>query len=567
MKKERTLAFILSLALALGLAACGGDGKSGTTDGVSGTAAEKLSQEPSQKVSAAAEETKGAGQGSSDELVVAMTKDENTLTPFTYVTGTPGFDVMRFLYDSLFTIDANNEAVPWMVEDEYTVNEDFTEFTVTLKDGQRWHDGEPVTAEDVKFTFDYVRTQSTGRWITIASAVKEIAVSGNEITFTLAEPNPSFIRDGLADMRIIAKHKYDGVEDGTTVDNMGSGPYRLAEYVTGEYYTLEAVDDYFRGTPTVKTIRMPIVTDSSVTQQMLLSGEIAAFTGTITPEVVDTFEAAEDVELLQSEGFASTLLLFNCERAPFDNAKFRTALSQAINLDELVEQVYLDMAEKGTAGHVKEGLAEYVAGLDYVYDVDGANALLDELGYTERDGDGMRLALDGAEMDLEFLVYSGSTLRIRMAEIISMQFEKIGVRATVTSLDADTVDAMVWPGFDVASGRDFDLSMWGWSAPVVQKSGVIITMCDSDPTLGGDNLGGYVNPDFDALAAEYLASADTEFRRETNEKLQRMAAADTPFITLLFSDNISAVNTSAYDGWVTAAGTCAFNVFSFLPQQ
>ena len=118
MKKERTLAFILSLALALGLAACGGDGKSGTTDGVSGTAAEKLSQEPSQKVSAAAEETKGAGQGSSDELVVAMTKDENTLTPFTYVTGTPGFDVMRFLYDSLFTIDANNEAVPWMVEDE-----------------------------------------------------------------------------------------------------------------------------------------------------------------------------------------------------------------------------------------------------------------------------------------------------------------------------------------------------------------------------------------------------------------------------------------------------------------
>ena len=567
MKKERILAFILSLALVLGLAACGGDGKSGTTDGVSGTAAEKLSQEPSQRVSAAAEETKGAGQGSSDELVVAMTKDENTLTPFTYVTGTPGFDVMRFLYDSLFTIDANNEAVPWMVEDEYTVNEDFTEFTVTLKDGQKWHDGEPVTAEDVKFTFDYVRTQSTGRWITIASAVKEIAVSGNEITFTLAEPNPSFIRDGLADMRIIAKHKYDGVEDGTTVDNMGSGPYRLAEYVTGEYYTLEAVDDYFRGTATVKIIRMPIVTDSSVTQQMLLSGEIAAFTGTITPEVVDTFEAAEDVELLQSEGFASTLLLFNCERAPFDNAKFRTALSQAINLDELVKQVYLGMAEKGTAGHVKEGLAEYVAGLDYVYDVDGANALLDELGYTERDGDGMRLALDGAEMDLEFLVYSGSTLRIRMAEIISMQFEKIGVRATVTSLDADTVDAMVWPGFDVASGRDFDLSMWGWSAPVVQKSGVIITMCDSDPTLGGDNLGGYVNPDFDALAAEYLASSDTEFRRETNEKLQRMAAADTPFVTLLFSDNISAVNTSAYDGWVAAAGTCAFNVFSFLPQQ
>ncbi len=566
MKKDKIVAVLLSLALVLGLAACGGNGKADTSGGAE-DAAETAADAGSAEAKGTEPASQAGEQGRVEELTVAMTKDENTLTPFTYVTGTPGFDVMRFLYDSLFTVDADNEAVPWMVEDDYTVNEDHTVFTMTLKEGQKWHDGEPVTAEDVKFTFDYVKTQSAGRWITIASAVKDVAVSGNEITFTLAEPNPSFIRDGLADMRIIAKHLYEGETDGAAVENMGSGPYRLAEYVTGEYYTLEAVDDYFRGTPTVKTIRMPIVTDSSVTQQMLLSGEIAAFTGTVTPEVAATFEAEKDIELIRSEGFASTLLLFNCERAPFDNAKFRKALSMAVDLDELVEQVYLGMAAKGTAGHVKEGLAEYVAGLDYVHDIDGANALLDEIGYTERDGDGMRLALDGSEMDLEFLVYSGNTLRIRMAEILAMQFEKIGVRATVTSLDADTVDAMVWPDFDVASGRNFDLSMWGWSAPTVQKSGVIITMCHSDPAVGADNLGGYVNPDFDALADGYLASADLDFRKEANEKLQKLAAEDTPFVTLLFPDNLSAVNTSAYGGWVTAAGTGAFNIFSFLPQE
>ncbi len=561
MKKNKVLAVMLSLALVLGLSACGGDGEPENAGGKKAAAEEETGMKSTEG------DVSDPEAGTAEELTVAMTKDENTLTPFTYVTGTPGFDVMRFFYDSLFTIDASNDAVPWMVEDDYTVNEDHTVFTMTLKEGQKWHDGEPVTAEDVKFTFDYVRTQSAGRWIAIASAVKDVAVSGNEITLTLAEPNPSFIRDGLADLRIIAKHMYEGAADGTTVENMGSGPYRLAEYVTGEYYTLEAVDDYFRGTPKVKTIRMPIVTDVSVLQQMLLSGEIAAFTGTVTPEVVSAFEAARDVELIRSEGFASTLLLFNCERAPFDDARFREALSKAVNLDELVEQVCLGMAVKGTAGHVKEGLEEYVAGLDYVYDLDAANALLDEIGYTERDGDGMRLALDGSEMDLEFLVYSGNTLRIRMAEILAMQFEKAGVRATVTSLDADTVDAMVWPDFDVASGRDFDLSMWGWSAPTIQKSGVIITLCHSNPAVGADNLGGYVNPDFDALADEYLASADLDFRRTANERLQKMAAADTPFVTLLFSDNISAVNTSAYDGWTAAAGTCAFNVFSFLPQE
>lgn len=550
---KKIIACLMAAAMLVGACACGAKPQKETSQAGETKAAET-----------AAPETE-ASEKASDEFVVAMSSDQSTLTPFTYINGTPGFDVMRFMYDSLFTIDENNEASPWMVEDDYTVNEDFTVYKVTLKEGQTWHDGEAVTPEDVKFTFEYVLTQSLGRWIKIAKPVADISIEGNDITFTLEQPDPSFIRDGLADIRIIAKHMYEGVEDGTTVENMGSGAYKLAEYVPNEYYTLEANEGYFRGTPVIKTIQMPIISDASVRQQMLMAGEIATFTGTITPEVVDTFKAAENIDLLQSEGYASTLLLFNCERAPFDQADFRNALVHAIDFDTLIDQVYLGMATKGTAGHVKEGLEEFVPDLDYVYDVDAANALLDNLGYTERDADGMRLALDGSEMDLEFLVYSGSTLRIRMAEIISMQFAEIGVKATVTALDPDTVDAMVWPEFDVAQGRDFDLSMWGWSAPVVQKSGAIIALCHSDSTIGGDNLGGYVNADFDAIANEYLASADKDFRLEKNAELQKIAEDDMPFVTLLFSDNISAVNTDIYDGWVSAAGTYAFNVFSFLP--
>lgn len=501
-----------------------------------------------------------------ESLTIGMTKDQSTITPFTYINGTPGFDVMRFIYDSLFTIDENNEAVPWMVSDDYEISEDYKTYKVTLLDGIKWQDGEPLTPDDVKFTFEYVLTQENGRWIGIASGVDSIDINGNEITFRLNAPNPDFIRSGLADMRIVAKHVYEGVEDATTVPSMGSGAYKMTDYAADQYYTLEAFDEYFKGTPTVKTLQMPIISDSSVMQQSMISGEIAAYTGSISPEMIETYSSIENIDLVQTEGYVSTLLLFNCERTPFDEAEFRKALTYGIDLDEIIEQVCLGYADKGTAGYVKEGLAEYTEGLDYVYDPEKAIEMLDSIGYTELDENGMRLGKDGKEMDLELLVQSGNTTRTRTAELIAQQLGEIGVKVTVTSMESGSVDDKVWPEFDVSKGRDYDMAMWGWSAPVIQKAGAIVTACYSDYVQGGDNLGGYKNAEFDVMAEKYLSSEDVEERIELSHEMQTFAAEEAPFVTLFFMDTVSAVNTEQYNGWAEAKGTYAFNVFSFLPE-
>ena len=91
--------------------------------------------------------------GGAETLTIAITKDENTLAPFTYVSGT-GLTVNRLIYDTLMTTDTEDEIIPWMVEDDYEVV-DFKEYTFTLKDGQKFHNGNPVTAEDIKFSFEY----------------------------------------------------------------------------------------------------------------------------------------------------------------------------------------------------------------------------------------------------------------------------------------------------------------------------------------------------------------------------------------------------------------------------
>lgn len=502
-----------------------------------------------------------------DRLTVAMTKDQSTMTPFTYINGTPGFDVMRFTFDSLFTIDPDNNAVPWMVENEYEISEDYKIYKVTLKDGITWHDGEPLTAEDVKFTFEYVLTQSLGRWITIASEVESIDIDGNDITFHLNTPDPDFIRAGLADMRIIAKHIYEGIEDATSVQAVGSGAYVLKDYVPDQYYTLEAYENYFKGTPKVKIIQLPIISDDSVRQQALISGEVATFTGSVSPEMLETYQQAENIELLKTEGYASTLLLFNCERAPFDEDDFRKALTYAINLDEIINQVCLGYADKGTAGYIKDGLAEYAEGLDYVYDPEKSEKMLDSLGYTEKNADGMRLTKNGEAMELELLVQSGNSIRTRTAELIAQHLGKVGVNVKVNSMESGAVDDKVWPEFDVANGRDFDLAMWGWSAPVIQKAGAIVSSCYSDAIAGGNNLGGYRSKEFDSLAEKYLSSTDIEERIALAKDMQKIVAAESPFMTLFFMDTVSAINTTQYEGWKDARGTYAFNVFSFLPEE
>ena len=217
----------------------------------------------------------GVSAETTESLNVAVTKDENTLSPFTYVSGT-GLTVNRLIFDTLLTTDAEDQIIPWMVEDDYETV-DFKEFTFTLKEGQKFHNGDPLTAEDVKFSFEYPSTQNVSGQRKVCDKLEKVEVLDEKtIKFTLKEPDINYLRDGFCYIRILDKAVYDGVEDASSVmDTVGSGMYRLAEYKTGEYYKLEAVEDYFRGTPAVKKLNMPIMGDSTAVSQALLSGELA----------------------------------------------------------------------------------------------------------------------------------------------------------------------------------------------------------------------------------------------------------------------------------------------------
>ena len=211
------------------------------------------------------------------------------------------------------------------------------------------------------------------------------------------------------------------------------------------------------------------------------------------------------------------MLYFNCEREPFNNAKFRQAISLGIDMDTIIQQVALGHATKGTPNFIREDLEEAEKGLSYEYNVEKANQILDELGYHQKNSEGIRLDASGSPLHFSLLTYSDSTNRVRAAELISKQLKDIGIDVEVTSMESTAVDDKVWPEFDVSKGRDFDMTMWGWSAPVMLNGGSLAALCSSDYAIGNDNIGGYKNDEFDKLVSNYQSATTIEEANEASK--------------------------------------------------
>ena len=148
-----------------------------------------------------------------ERLRAAIVGDESTLNPYTYITGFPGWNILTMQYDTLFTLDLTGTPQPWLVAD-WDLSEDGTVYTLTLRDDVYWNDGEPFTAEDVKFTFEYYTANKHGRWTRGIGGFSTAEVVGDhQVVITLEEANPPYVQLAFGDVPIIPKHIWEGIEN------------------------------------------------------------------------------------------------------------------------------------------------------------------------------------------------------------------------------------------------------------------------------------------------------------------------------------------------------------------
>ncbi len=512
-----------------------------------------------------------ASTGQAEQLRVAIIGDESTLTPYTYVTGYPGWNLLSLQYDTIYQLDLAGVPQPWLATGS-TLSEDGLTLTLELRDDVTWHDGEPFTAEDVKFTFDYFKEYEQSRFTRALRPVVETAIEGDStVVITLAAPTPSFLLGTLADVPILPQHVWAEVDnpvehvfEGGT--NIGTGPYKLVEYVPDQFYRFAAHEEYFAGMPSVKDLVLVKFADDTGALAAMRSGEVDSLVRPVAPEQIELLAAQPDLVVQQGPLYTTQMIDYDMQRAPFDRLEVRQAMSLAIDRQDLVDTIYLGAGTVGNPGWIHPASPVYNAEVQAVYDPAQAQQLLDDAGIVDSDGDGVR-EVDGAPLSFEFLVNGSDSLRLRLAELVSQMLAEVGIQANVAAVEQTTWEEAVWPGFDVSAGRNYEMAMWGWSAPVQADVVRFSTLVHSDPAIGSLNLTGYVSEEADALAEAISVEVDDAARAELIQELQAVVARDLPFILLLYPDGAYAYNASVYDGWAFMSGQGVFHKLSLLPED
>jgi peptide/nickel transport system substrate-binding protein len=500
-------------------------------------------------------------QDPASEIQISIASDQWGLTPYDYNTGYPGYIMMSLLYDNLLWFGPDGTLTPWLASD-YSVSDDGLTWTFTLQPDAVWHDGEPVTADDVAFTMDFIKNNKHLRWtgpVTTQIEAVEV-VDAQTVVFHLTAPTPGFALLIAADVPILPQHIWQDASltwgEPVDVPPIGSGPYKLVEHRTDVMYRMEANPDYWGGAPLVDSLVFVIITDSNAQMTALLSGEIDFATGYVPPELVDTLGNGAGVTIARAPGYVLDYVGIHADRAPLDDTTFRLALSYAVDVHDITTTLYGEYAVPGSPGYVPPS-APWATPIESQFDPAYAAELLDDAGYRDTDGDGWRETPDGEPIDLEMHTQTGRPIRLRAGELVAEYAAQVGIRIQPTPGEFAT-----WMT-TVRERGDYEMYLGGWSAPVQQNPD---RMAQLFHTEGALNFTEFSQPEMDELLNAFTSELDPERRLELAAQLQEQIAASAPYIPLYYPDVLQGYRPGAYDGWITIPGTGAFDKQSFLPR-
>jgi peptide/nickel transport system substrate-binding protein len=471
--------------------------------------------------------------------------------PFTWVKG-PGYVLMSYCFDTLIWKDSQG-TIPWLAT-EWQVSDDGLRWTFTLRDGVKWQDGQPLTVDDVVFTFDYVKTVPP--YSTIVRGLQYVdaahKVDDRHVEIVLNKPYAPFLANIAGTQPILPQHIWQTVTDPLHFTApeavMGSGPYELISYdkATGAYL-FEANPDFWLGRPYVQRIELVPANDALLAlQQRVVDTAALPSQGGITDEVLAPFQG-EEYGTLTAPGEWNPAIHFNLNKgAPYDDVAFRQAWAYAIDRDELVQRILLGRGDPGVPALLAPANPWRNPDVErYKYDLTKASALLDGAGYKDSNGDGLREMPNGQPLEVPMLFQSPEYAR--PAELVRDMLKEAGIVVTLKPVDRATLDASTTEGnFQVALtyygglGGDPDLMRELFSSQSQASSFW--------------RAQGYHNARFDELAAAQLAESDEARRREMVYEMQAILAQDLPALPLYYPTRYQIYRKSVLDSWYYTPG-------------
>jgi peptide/nickel transport system substrate-binding protein len=466
------------------------------------------------------------------------------------------YSLRYLIYDTL--VEETKQAVfePGLAE-SWTVSDDGLVWTFKIRRGVTFHDGSPCTAKEVAWSLNWVIDNQIETMISYLTNFSDVvALDPTTLQVTLSQPvgNMEYL---LIYVWILPPSVWQGKSPDEIMEfedisaATGTGPYKLVEWQEGEYLILEANESYWRGKPTIdRIIYQEYATDDAMVQA-LLAGEIDLIS--IVPSTaIPTLQDAQNVELVAMRALDIDELIINSHEqgsqpASLNDPAVRLAIAYAIDKQQIVNVAYLGYAEPASVV-VPPALGDWHNSdvVDIPFDTAEGNRVLEEAGYVDSNGDGIREDADGNPLEYRLYAAEGAS-NARILEIISHGLAQIGISAPPTLMDEDSLIAL-YPAFD------FDMIYWGWGLDPDPDFAMVIFTCDQREE-GGWNDSGYCDQAFDAMYAQQSTTVDHEARHQLIWQMQEKLFEDRPYIMLTYLQTVQAYRKDRFTGFVPDSGS------------
>ncbi len=454
-----------------------------------------------------------------DELVIAQGATRTTLDPHGE-NDQPTSQVRAQIYDTLIYMDEEMELHPGLAEDWEEIDDTTWEFD--LREGVEFHNGEELTAYDVKYTFDrMVDPDDPAVAAFLLEQVEETEVVDDytvrlhlEIPFVpilqhLAHPVTGILNETATE---------ELGEDYGTIDAIGTGPYEFDDWATGDYIDLVRNDNYWGDEGQVERIRFRAIPEDTVRAiEVETAGVDIAYD--ISPVDEDRLVEDPEVEVFQYAALGTDYIGFNVQEEPFDQVEVRRAINYAVDVDPILDTVYEGQGVPA-AGPISDMVWGAHPDLEpYGYDLERAQELMEEAGYE-----------DGFEATF---YTNDNPQRIQTAEIVQDQLTELNIDVEVNVLD--------WGDYlERTAAGEHDMFMLGWVSVTGDADYGLYSLFHSDYFGDPGNRTFFGHPELDERLEVGRQNADEDVRLDAYHGAQEIIRDEAPWVFIRHAEDVDA---------------------------
>jgi peptide/nickel transport system substrate-binding protein len=469
----------------------------------------------------------------------------------------PEFDVWNLQYATLTDKAADDFAtVPGLAE-SWEGSDDGLTYTYKLRDGLEWSDGEPLTADDIAYTINRSRDEQWANHFSITGNLDATAIDARTVEITSSVPDPKL---PTMDVYIVPKHIYESIDaeallEYDALDGVASGPYSLESWRSGQDWTMVKNPNWWGRDNGIDRIVYRVFTNPDAMVAALQQGEID-FAHDIPYPSIDLLREEEGIEVVDGQQGGFTELALNGGQGgigdghpALQDIDVRHAIYYAIDRDVLFDRVALGLGGKGTtlSPSADPSWMPDLGDENYTYDPDKAKQILDDAGYVDTDGDGIREMPDGSRpLEFRYAERSESSIASPIREFVTGWLRDIGISTVVSVMDDTQL-------YDVQIAGNYDMFSWGWTPYVDPDPQLSYFTCDeitTDVNDPGSNDANWCSAEYDELYQQQKVELDSDKRHEIVHEMLELFNRESTYLVLLQDADTQAYRTDRFEGWL-----------------